>query len=70
MGYIFCLSKGIKNLDRDDLNDWEMITKISEAKDAIPQEVAESWLELNRKGCLPYWCVEQIQIKSMERAAL
>jgi len=68
--YLWCLSKGIKSIDRDDLNDWAILEKIEKAKESMPKAVAETWLELNRKGCIPHWAIEQIDLKTVQLAAL
>jgi hypothetical protein len=70
VGYIYCLSKGIKSITREQLNDWDMIALIDEAKAAVPKEVAEAWLDLAKRGCLANWVTEQIDAAVMERAAL
>lgn len=70
IGYVFCLSKGIKSITREQLNDWDMIALIEEAKEAVPKVVAEAWLDLNKRGALPQWCIEQIDVAAIERAAL
>ena len=70
IGYVYLVSKGAKNVDRNALNDWDLIADIEEAKAAVPEVVAKTWMELNRKGALPTWAIEQINVKSMELAAL
>lgn len=70
LGYVFLVSKGAKNVDRNALNDWDTIAAIEDAREAVPKVVAETWMEMNRKGALPTWAIEQINVKTMELATL
>ena len=70
VGYLMLLSKGCDSIGREQINDWEMIELIQRAKAAVPKQVAEAWLRMNEKGCLPRWAVQQIDVDVMRRAAL
>jgi hypothetical protein len=68
--YLMLLSKGCDSIDREQINSWDFAAKVAEAKKAIPKQVAEVWLEMNRKGCLPAWAIAQVKPGSMEKAAI
>jgi len=68
--YLLLLSKGIKSITRDQINEYEFIELVKEAKAAIPKQVAVIWLDLMKRGCIPSWCSEQVNVPVMEKAAL
>jgi hypothetical protein len=70
VGYLYLLSKGCNSVTRDQINSWEWISQVQEAKAVIPKVVAVTWLDLNKRGCIPSWCSEQIRVDMMEKAAL
>jgi hypothetical protein len=70
VGYLMLLSKGVDSIDREQINEWEFIEKIQEAKQAVPKIVAKTWLDLQSKGCLPHWAEFQIDKGVMSKAAL
>jgi hypothetical protein len=70
VGYLMLLSKGVNTITPDQINQYEFASQVREAKAAIPKQVATIWLELNKRGCLPPWAIEQVKIDYMTKAAL
>jgi hypothetical protein len=64
------LSKGVDSVPREAINEWEYVIRTREAKEAMPREVAQTWLDLMRRGCLPAWAVAQMKLDMVEKAAL
>jgi len=67
---MYLLTKGVDNIDRETINEWTAIRQIREAKGTVPKVVAVTWLDLHQRGCLPSWCVAQIDIGMFQKAAL
>jgi hypothetical protein len=64
------MTHGKAQLTREQLNSWELISTIQEAKEAIPTIVAKTWLEAKAKGLIPDWAEKQISLDAMSKAAL
>ena len=64
------LSKGCDSITREQINEFEFIELVIEAKKQIPKDVATAWLEAYKKGCLPAWAISQVQIPMIEKAAI
>lgn len=70
VGYLLLLSQGVDSIDREQVNDWEYLDQVQKAKREIPKQVAKVWLEMQQKGCLPSWAINQIKVDMMSKAAL
>lgn len=64
------LAKGCGSVTREQINSWEMIEDIVEAKAAIPEIVAKTWLKCQQKGLIPRWAEKQINLDVMNKAGL
>jgi len=64
------LSKGCDSITREQINEYEFISHIQEAKAAVPTVVARTWMDLMTKGALPHWAEFQVDKGVMSKAAL
>jgi nickel-dependent lactate racemase len=64
------LSKGCDSVTREQINEFEFIELVIEAKKQIPKVVATTWLEAQKKGHLPAWAIRQVKVDMMEKAAI
>jgi nickel-dependent lactate racemase len=64
------LSKGCDSVSREQINEFEFIESVIEAKKQIPKDVAVAWLEAQKKGCLPGWAIKQVKVDMMEKAVI
>lgn len=64
------LSRGVKQISLEQINDWEFIEQVTLAKEAIPKAVAQAWLNAEKRGVLPSWAIGQVKKDMIEKAAL
>ena len=64
------LSRGVKAISLEQINDWDFIEQVMIAKEAIPKPVAEAWLKAEKRGVLPSWAMSQVKYEMMQKAAL